>query len=695
MSFMKLVRPSELRARDLPLVETPFFAADKARRLAEENDHVRSNMQSLFRHHYRGRGNIAETVHRAVKDGELMLVCEGWDGPFSPLVTWQPDESLPAKGRWRVNDSWIYTPSAIESAVAQLNECGVNPDQLRQSDPWGVGALKVNMFSMHYRQCQRQEQAAQGSEDDHRLSLPLGASALVAPILMSEGATADSSREPSPEIHLEVGLFTDGTMNNAANTQAFVEQLEQECLIPYENNTISREECERRMGLMLGDSYANAPSNVAKLWDLYIEEEKEVEGTSTYRFSIYAPGAGTKTGDDDTLYSAATGMGEAGVIAQVTGAFTRLTREVKRILQTVSTDQRNKPIERLTIDLFGFSRGAAAARHAAHEINQGENGLLARMLADSGILWPEMVEIRFVGLFDSVAAIVNPAAGDLSAHNSRNHPVKLYLDPDKVDHAAHLTAAHEHRRNFALNSLRSRDGSLPANFREITLPGVHSDIGGGYGDSQREDVLLSPRLPIPRDRLRWPDKTLQWDNLEAKRQQVEAAGWIGPLNLPVRQSEQLQAWPKDLGPEGPARLEIVTRRYDHPAPDGRVELVLRMLRQVRGDYSRVPLRLMHRLAVEQEVPLREVDPTDETVSIQDELEPILQQILEQVEQGNDAPSLTTEHEHLLLQRYIHYSAHYNGIETLVAGTPAKLEGLHPHAPALSGERLVYPQTEGE
>ena len=50
---------------------------------------------------------------------------------------------------------------------------------------------------------------------------------------------------------------------------------------------------------------------------------------------------------------------------------------------------------------------------------------------------------------------------------------------------------------------------------------------------------------------------------------------------------------------------------------------------------------------------------------------------------------------MLLQRYVHHSAHYNGIETLVAGTPAKFEGLHPHAPVLSGERLVYPQTEGE
>ena len=50
---------------------------------------------------------------------------------------------------------------------------------------------------------------------------------------------------------------------------------------------------------------------------------------------------------------------------------------------------------------------------------------------------------------------------------------------------------------------------------------------------------------------------------------------------------------------------------------------------------------------------------------------------------------------VLLQRSIPHLAHYNGIETLVAGTPAKLEGLHPHAPVLSGERLVYPQTEGE
>ncbi|MCG8523124.1 MAG: DUF2235 domain-containing protein, partial [Pseudomonadales bacterium] len=143
MSFMKLVRPSELKALDIPFVEIPFFAADRARLLVEQDNHLRSSMQSLFRHGPGDRRNLAETVYRAVRDGELILVCSEWNKPFSPMVTWRPDDSLPAGGRWRLDDHWIYTPSEIKSAVAQLNECGVTPDQLRQSDPWGVGALEV------------------------------------------------------------------------------------------------------------------------------------------------------------------------------------------------------------------------------------------------------------------------------------------------------------------------------------------------------------------------------------------------------------------------------------------------------------------------------------------------------------------------------------------------------------------------
>ena len=78
-----------------------------------------------------------------------------------------------------------------------------------------------------------------------------------------------------------------------------------------------------------------------------------------------------------------------------------------------------------------------------------------------------------------------------------------------------------------------------------------------------------------------------------------------------------------------------------------------------------------------------------------ELEPILMQILEQVSKGVESPSVKGEDLDLLHQRYIHHSANYNSTETQVAGMPAKLRVVFPHAPASSGERLVYPQKEGE
>ncbi|MFD2883319.1 hypothetical protein ACFS4T_12700 [Pseudomonas lini] len=46
-------------------------------------------------------------------------------------------------------------------------------------------------------------------------------------------------------------------------------------------------------------------------------------------------------------------------------------------------------------------------------------------------------------------------------------------------------ARDEYRANFALNS-------VSPDHLEISLPGVHSDIGGGYREDIEECVLLSP-----------------------------------------------------------------------------------------------------------------------------------------------------------------------------------------------------------
>ncbi|MEP1217253.1 MAG: DUF2235 domain-containing protein [Marinobacter sp.] len=687
---MKLVRSRDLTAYDLPRIESPFLAANKVQHLLADPFSALQLPQDLPRKPY-GRNAYPDTLQDQVRNGELLLVLGPVDGfPVSPVVTWHPGEHFPGGGQWKVNT--LIVGAFLENDVAKLNEWAVTPEQLRSSNPAGIGGFRSRTFGIDMQIRHHAENHQRQSSSGSALTLPLGSAASVIPLPATASPATDATKksEEPAGIHLEVGIFTDGTLNNATNTRVFKEQLEKECLAPFENDEISQEECERRLGLMLGGSYSNAPSNVAKLWDLYPNRQLRSDNKITFRRSIYAPGAGSKSGSEDSLYGAATGLGAAGVIRQVHYAFSQLAMQMREDLQGKQSDQ-------LKVDLFGFSRGAAAARHAAHEINIGPGGLLAKVLSEYGVAWPKEVRIRFVGLYDTVAGIVNVFAGDLAADNARNSPVKLYLDPGQVDHAVHLTATHEHRKNFALNSLRSPNGTLPANFREIALPGAHSDIGGGYGDSQREEVLISPLLPVPPSRLRWPEKSMEWDNLEALRTQVAAEGWIGLHSLPVRQSRKPHNWEANPGSEGDASLDIVTNRKDHPAPEGEVELALRMTRQVRGDYSRVALRMMHRLATDKGVPLKDVGATKRDETMPEELKAILDKLMQQVKQGDDEPSLSRESHELLLQRYIHYSANYNSFETLIGEVPVRVSlfrHVRPHAPASSRERRVYPQQEG-
>ncbi|WP_032621624.1 phospholipase effector Tle1 domain-containing protein, partial [Pseudomonas avellanae] len=83
------------------------------------------------------------------------------------------------------------------------------------------------------------------------------------------------------------------------------------------------------------------------------------------------------------------------------------------------------------------------------------------------------IRLKVIGLFDTVAAI--GSLKDLgNTHDANNRRVNLYLPPGCAEQVLHLVARDESRRNFALNSV------TPAWPREITLPGAHSDIGGGY-----------------------------------------------------------------------------------------------------------------------------------------------------------------------------------------------------------------------
>ncbi|MCS3896665.1 uncharacterized protein (DUF2235 family) [Bradyrhizobium japonicum USDA 38] len=170
------------------------------------------------------------------------------------------------------------------------------------------------------------------------------------------------------------------------------------------------------------------------------------------------------------------------------------------------------------IILIGFSRGAIAARIFSRLIS--DFGILSSdMLLNLDPLWSDFVDIsgvedntmysarieelkaklrakwgkevfhvskdqliRFLGVFDTVAGPRDKGLTKYIAFRDL-HPAK------GVQHAVHIISMHESRSQFELR--RFAQVTTPtATIREIWLPGVHSDIGGGYSESLISNISL-------------------------------------------------------------------------------------------------------------------------------------------------------------------------------------------------------------
>ena len=670
---MQIKPRAHLNASDLPFAESPILAARLVKRalLGKLEFLPRFDPYDIPGFSAGARPEfIGARLLSSLESGELILIRNSLISgpPLDPPVVWKPDQSSTAN-----TGKWILAPSSpsllLSNEVDTLNKKGVTPEALGLYTAGGSAGHRSAADE------ERRPPSQNAGPRVHKLSLPLGAAAGVMPLVAEAKRKTSMSEDEALPLHVAVGVFTDGTLNNVGNIEAFKQRLERECLIPLKESPEKLEECREKLRLLMGESYANEPTNVAKLWRLYREDEKTLLNYKTMSLSVYVPGVGTKTGGSDSFKGMATGLGRTGVVAQVERGFFDMA-------ERVSQRSKGRVIEQLTLDFFGFSRGAAAARYAVNEIRKGTAGLLGKAWSANSLEWPGSVNVRFVGLFDTVAGIINWREMDLSAGNDRNAPVDIHLNSQYVGKAVHLTAKDEIRNNFALNSLKDVDGVLASNFREIELPGAHSDIGGGYPDAQVEKILLHPKLTITGSATGWPTETPEWDNLLAIKQRVESERWIG---------EHSSA----LGNGGQYRLSIEQVRDDHPLPDGRVELRLQMLRLIKGEYSRVPLRLMHSLALEEEVPF-ETMPSDRDYFLPEDLVQIHENLREQVGAGEDVPSLSVEQGRFLKQRYIHHSNHFNLMDFLLWDEVLRLEipfrPLMPSKPVKALGRHVHANT---
>ncbi|WP_232348222.1 phospholipase effector Tle1 domain-containing protein [Burkholderia pseudomallei] len=93
------------------------------------------------------------------------------------------------------------------------------------------------------------------------------------------------------------------------------------------------------------------------------------------------------------------------------------------------------------------------------------------------------VSYDFLGIFDTVASvgIAQSAAATLFDGHGGWGRKELMAVPHYVRRCVHMVAAHEPRGSFPLDLIDcSMDGR-----EEIVYPGVHSDVGGGYGPGEQ------------------------------------------------------------------------------------------------------------------------------------------------------------------------------------------------------------------
>ena len=201
----------------------------------------------------------------------------------------------------------------------------------------------------------------------------------------------------SETIHLEFGLFFDGTLNNKNNTDLRLKVLNQNDLkilpsddekevkrkeeeLKYRRNRISesffefmipyndKKNVENKTDITdyrradsrnwldkqgVDNSLMNDYTNVARMWQCCNES-----------YAIYIEGIGTLDKEKDVSAGFQFGSGDTGIRGKVRKGCYELAKKIKKKLPK-KTDE----VIKVTLDVFGFSRGAAAARNFLYEVN--------------------------------------------------------------------------------------------------------------------------------------------------------------------------------------------------------------------------------------------------------------------------------------------------------------------------------------
>jgi hypothetical protein len=299
-----------------------------------------------------------------------------------------------------------------------------------------------------------------------------------------------------------------------------------------------------------GDSsFTNGKTNVERLYQVYNGDDvrNNKDAPSVTRFKLYESGSGTHNPFVEEDYESDNALFGLGAGADATGVVAHIIYSCEKIAEQLRSANIYH-IDELVLDLFGFSRGATSARHFICSILKdaelvpngnrdysvrmkdgkdifepfyGENGYveyggkiffnpLRTDIKDNGQEFTfnnpfykkapitiDSLSFRFVGIYDTVTHYGFSQAND---HKNLNIDFFANEGEKKLGQVFHLMADDEYRNNFQAFSIfpskrekyiKTKDNHArrKVQFEEITFPGAHADLGGGYNKSA-ESVQL-------------------------------------------------------------------------------------------------------------------------------------------------------------------------------------------------------------
>jgi hypothetical protein len=201
-----------------------------------------------------------------------------------------------------------------------------------------------------------------------------------------------------------------------------------------------------------------------------------------YYFTIYVAGQGTDNLDGDSDFSGkAMGAFSTGVASRAAEGVRDAVLNLQEFLEKYEPEKYE--IEKIDVDVFGFSRGAAAARRSiavmlewmleAPSVNSINLPLYKKIkLLGYDDMDEKRVEVTFAGIYDTVLSVNASQLNYWSDAKLSQRAIAL------ATKSVHLCAAEEHRLDFPLHTIRS--ALKKGKGKEYYLPGVHSDVGGSY-----------------------------------------------------------------------------------------------------------------------------------------------------------------------------------------------------------------------